>query len=65
MGKLPTDNKCSKLKFNQEYVFFAKLGSRQKPILLKEFRKASNELNRLLGKPIKQWLRGRLIHHKN
>lgn len=63
VGKLPTDNKCSKMKFNQEYVFFGKLGSRNKPIQLKEFRKSSPELKSLLGKPPKQWLRGRLIQH--
>ena len=65
MSKLPTDNKCSPLKFDQEYVFFAKLGGRSQPIFLKEFRKATPELKTLLGKPTKQWLRGRLIHSKN
>ena len=64
MGKLPTDKKCSPLKYDQEYIFFAKLGSRSQPIHLKEFRKATPELKALLGKPTKQWLRGRLIHSK-
>ena len=64
MDKLPTDNTCSKLKFDNEYIFFAKLGSRNQPIHLKEFRAATAELKALLGKPAKQWLRGRLIHHK-
>jgi hypothetical protein len=63
-SKLPTDNSCSKLKFDHEYIFFAKLGSRNNPIQLKEFRAATPELKSLLGKPAKQWLRGRLIHSK-
>lgn len=64
IGKLPSDNKCSKMKFGQEYIFFAKLGGRNNPLHLKEFRKATPELKSLLGKPAKQWLRGRLIHSK-
>ncbi len=63
-SKPPTDNKCSKLKFDQEYIFFAKLGNRNTPIHLKEFRKSTPELKALLGKPTKQWLRGRLIHNR-
>lgn len=61
MSKLPTDNLCSKLKYDQEYIFFASLGNRKDPIQLKSFRKASLDFKKLLGKPIKQWLRGRLI----
>jgi len=61
-SKPPTDNNCSKLKFGQEYIFFASLGGRNQPIYLQSFRKATPELKALLGKPTKQWLRGRLIH---
>jgi hypothetical protein len=61
MSQLPTDNLCSKLKYDQEYIFFASLGNRNDPIQLKSFRKATLNIKKLLGKPIKQWLRGRLI----
>ncbi|WP_154224049.1 hypothetical protein [Marinicella rhabdoformis] len=64
VGKPPTDPECSTLKYDQEYVFFAKLGGRNKPIHVKTFRKATPELKALLGKPKKQWLRGRLIHNR-
>lgn len=63
-SKPPTDNKCSPLKLDEEYIFFAKLGSRNNPIHLKSFRKVTPALKALLGKPTKQWLRGRLIHSK-
>ncbi len=52
------------LKFDKEYIFFGKLGSRNNPIRLKEFRTASFDLKQLLGKPQKQWLRGRLIQRR-
>ncbi|TDR23282.1 hypothetical protein [Marinicella litoralis] len=64
LGKPPTDNKCSPMKLDEEYIFFAKLGGRNNPIHLKSFRKATPTLKALLGKPTKQWLRGRLIHSK-
>ncbi len=64
MSKQPTDNQCNKLKYDQEYIFFAKLGNRSNPLILKEFRTASPELKALLGKPSKQWLRGRLIQSR-
>ncbi len=52
------------LKFDGEYIFFGKFGSRNNPIRIKEFRSASFELKQLLGKPQKQWLRGRLIQSR-
>lgn len=65
MAKLPTDKQCSQLKYDQEYIFFATLGNRNNPIQLKEFRTATAELKSLLGKPSKQWLRGRLIQSRD
>ncbi len=62
--KPPTDSQCTPLKYDQEYIFFAKLGGRNQPIHLKEFRKATPQLKAMLGKPTKQWLRGRLIHSR-
>lgn len=64
VGKPPTDPECSTLKYGQEYIFFANLGGRNKPLHLKTFRKATPQLKALLGKPNKQWLRGRLIQNR-
>lgn len=60
--ELPTDPECQPLKFGQDYVFFGKLGPRQQPIKVKEFRTITPAIKAMLGQPEKQWLRGRLIN---
>lgn len=62
----PTQNICTQhiLIEDKTFMFFAKLGNRKNPVQVKTFRKTTPELKALLGKPKRQWLRGRLIHNK-
>jgi hypothetical protein len=62
----PTDN-CSgsPLSYDQRYVFFATFGNRNNPILIKNYLPDSEALKNTLSKPVKRWVRGRLITLKN